>query len=71
DGSEMVDADTFGLMSSPASHAKTYASLVKFAMDAYGAWVKDVRTGAYPTDKNGVHMEEKELDKFLDAIEKF
>jgi 3-methyl-2-oxobutanoate hydroxymethyltransferase len=67
----MVDADTFGLMSSPASHAKTYASLVKFAMDAYGAWVSDVRTGAYPTDKNGVHMEEKELDKFLDAIEKF
>ncbi|GHU66054.1 3-methyl-2-oxobutanoate hydroxymethyltransferase [Clostridia bacterium] len=73
DGSEMVDGDTFGLMSSPASHAMTYGNLMKFAIDAYGAWANDVRTGAYPTDENGggVHMDEKELDDFLNAIEKF
>jgi 3-methyl-2-oxobutanoate hydroxymethyltransferase len=73
DGSEMVDLDTFGLMAKPASHAKAYASLVKFAMEAYGTWANDVRTGVYPTDENGggVHMDEKELDQFLNAIEKF
>ncbi len=73
DGSEMVDADTFGLMASPASHAKTYANLLEFATGAYGAWANDVRTGAYPTDENGggIHMDEKELEKFTDMIEKF
>ncbi|MDR1766262.1 MAG: 3-methyl-2-oxobutanoate hydroxymethyltransferase [Lachnospiraceae bacterium] len=71
DGSEMVDADTFGLMAKPASHAKTYASLVQFAMEAYGKWANDVRTGVYPTDDTGFHMDEAELSKFVDAVEKF
>ena len=71
DGSEMVDADTFGLMASPASHAKTYANLLKFAFDAYSALGNDVRSGAYPEDTHGVHMDEAELEKFLDAVDKF
>lgn len=71
DGSEMVDADTFGLMASPASHAKTYANFMEFATKAYGAWANDVRTGAYPADENGVHMDEQELEKFMDLIDKF
>jgi 3-methyl-2-oxobutanoate hydroxymethyltransferase len=71
DGSEMVDADLFGLMSSPASHAKTYAYLLEFVVGAYGAWAKDVRTAAYPEDKHGVHMDEQELEKFLDLVDKF
>ncbi len=69
DGSEMVDADLFGLMANPASHAKTYSYLLKFASETYGAWAKDVRTGEYPEDKHGFHMEEKELDKFLNELE--
>jgi 3-methyl-2-oxobutanoate hydroxymethyltransferase len=72
DGSEMVDADIFGLMASPASHAKTYNYLLEFAVNTYGAWANDVRTGAYPTDENGgVHMDEQELEKFLDLIDKY
>ena len=71
DGSEMVDADLFGLMASPASHTKTYANFMKFAFEAYSAWGNDVRTGAYPEDKHGVHMDEAELEKFLDAVDKF
>ena len=69
DGSEMVDADLFGLMSNPTSHAKTYANFLKFAAEVYMAWGNDVRTGAYPEDKHGVHMEERELDKFLNELE--
>lgn len=69
DGSEMVDADLFGLMANPASHAKTYSYLLKFAAETYSAWAKDVRTGEYPEDKHGFHMEERELDKFLNELE--
>ncbi len=69
DGSEMVDADLFGLMAKPATHAKTYSYFLKFAAETYGAWANDVRTGGYPEDKHGFHMEEKELDKFLNELE--
>jgi 3-methyl-2-oxobutanoate hydroxymethyltransferase len=69
DGSEMVDMDLFGMMASPASHAKSYANFMKWACEAYGAWGEDVRTKAYPEDKHGFHMEEKELDKFLNDLE--
>lgn len=69
DGSEMVDADLFGLMAKPATHAKTYSYFLKFAAETYGAWANDVRTGEYPEDKHGFHMEEKELDKFLNELE--
>jgi 3-methyl-2-oxobutanoate hydroxymethyltransferase len=71
DGAEMVDADTFGLMSNPASHAKTYANFMKFAFDAYSAWANDLRTGVYPEDNHGWHMDSAELDKFMNEIEKF
>jgi len=70
DGCEMVDFDTFNMMPSLASHAKVYGDFFKWAAGAYGAWANDVRTGGYPEDKHGFHMEEKELEKFLNAIEK-
>ncbi|HWQ75419.1 MAG TPA: 3-methyl-2-oxobutanoate hydroxymethyltransferase [Syntrophomonas sp.] len=69
DGYEMVDMDTFGMMASPATHAKTYANFFKWASDAYGAWANDVRTAAYPEDKHGFHMDEAELDKFMNTLE--
>ena len=71
DGCEMVDFDTFNMMPSAASHAKAYGDFFKWAVGAYGAWANDVRAGGYPEDKHGYHMEERELDKFLNAIEKF
>ena len=70
DGSEMVDMDTFGMMPSSASHAKTYANFLQFASTAYAQWANDVRTGAYPEDKHGWHMDPAELDKFMNAVEK-
>lgn len=71
DGSEMVDMDTFGMMPNPASHAKVYAQLMPFLCQAYGAWANDVRTGAYPEDKNGYHMDPDELDKFNTMMANF
>ena len=70
DGCEMVDFDTFNMMPSLASHAKAYADFFKWAAGAYAAWGNDVRTGAYPEDKHGVHMDPAELDKFLTELEK-
>jgi 3-methyl-2-oxobutanoate hydroxymethyltransferase len=69
DGCEMVDFDTFNMMPSAASHAKAYGDFFKWAVTAYAGWGNDVRTGAYPEDKHGYHMEEKELEKFLNALE--
>lgn len=71
DGYEMVDADLFGLMAKPAMHAKTYANFLEFAVGVYGAWANDVRTDNYPQEANGWHMDEAELDKFKEAVEKF
>jgi 3-methyl-2-oxobutanoate hydroxymethyltransferase len=71
DGCEMVDLDTFNMMPSPASHAKSYADFFPWAVEAYADWAEDVRSGAYPEDKHGYHMDEAECEKFLDAIEKF
>lgn len=69
DGSEMVDFDTFNMMPSPASHAKAYGDFFKWAAGAYAGWANDVRTGAYPEDKHGFHMNERELDKFMNELE--
>ena len=69
DGCEMVDFDTFGMMPSAASHAKSYGNFFQWATQIYGAWANDVRTGAYPEDKHGYHMDEAELDKFLNMLE--
>lgn len=71
DGCEMVDFDTFNMMPSPATHAKSYGEFFPFAVGAYAGWANDVRSGAYPEDKHGYHMDEKELETFLDALEKF
>lgn len=71
DGSEMVDMDTFGMMPKPASHAKTYAQLMPFLCQAYAAWANDVRTGAYPEEKNGYHMDPEELEKFNIMMDNF
>lgn len=70
DGCEMVDFDTFNMMPSMASHAKSYADFFKWAAGAYAAWANDVRTGAYPEDKHGFHMDPAELDKFLVELDK-
>ncbi len=71
DGSEMVDMDTFGVMPSPASHAKTYGELLPFLCETYMAWVDDVKDEEYPEKKHGYAMDPEELAKFNDMMAKF
>jgi 3-methyl-2-oxobutanoate hydroxymethyltransferase len=71
DGSEMVDFDTFNMIPSLASHAKVYGDFFKWAAGAYAAWANDVRTGGYPEDKHGYHMDAKEFEKFSNELDKF
>ena len=71
DGYEMVDGDIFDMMARPATHAKQYANFFKWASEAYGAWAQDVRSGAYPEDKHGWHMDEDEAEKFADLVDRF
>lgn len=70
DGYEMVDFDTFNMMPSLASHAKSYGDFFKFATETYAAWAQDVRSGNYPQEQNGWHMDPAELEKFLAEMEK-
>jgi 3-methyl-2-oxobutanoate hydroxymethyltransferase len=70
DGSEMVDADLFGVNPNPASHAVSYANFFDWATTVYSKWADDVRGGAYPEDKHGWHMDPAELDKFMSAMDK-
>ncbi|MBR0373607.1 MAG: 3-methyl-2-oxobutanoate hydroxymethyltransferase [Mogibacterium sp.] len=71
DGSEMVDFDTFNMMPSLATHAKVYGDFFKFAVGGYAAWANDVRTGVYPEDKHGFHMDPEELAKFEEMVKDF
>lgn len=71
DGCEMVDFDTFGMMPKLASHAKVYGEFFPFAVEAYMNWAEDVREHKYPEEKHGYHMDSAELEKFMNALEKF
>lgn len=70
DGYELVDFDTFNMMPSLASHAKVYGDFFKFAVGGYKAFADDVRSGGYPEEKHGWHMDPVELEKFMKEIEK-
>lgn len=70
DGCEMVDKDTFTITAQTLSHAKHYADFFQWAASAYANWANDVRTGAYPEDKHGWHMDSAELERFNDFMEK-
>ncbi len=71
DGYELVDFDTFNMMPSLAMHAKVYGDFFKFAVGGYKGFADDVRSGAYPQECNGWHMDPAELEKFNAMIENF
>lgn len=52
-------------------HAKVYGEFFPFAVEAYMNWAEDVREHNYPEDKHGYHMDAAELEKFMNALEKF
>ncbi len=73
DGSELVVLDLLGFTpaDSMAKHSKCYADLMGTSMKAFGEFNKEVKSMEYPVpDQHGWHMDAKELDKFMTAIEK-
>ena len=73
DGSEMVIFDMLGFMPPEmmGRHAKVYANVMMDTIKAVGAWTQEVKTGAYPLEEHGWGMDEAELAKFNEAIDKF
>jgi len=72
DGCELVHYDLFGLMPPErmGKHAKVYGSLFNFCVGAYKAFADDVRSGGYPQEEHGWGMDEAELDKFMNDLER-
>ena len=69
DGSEMVVWDLLGIVPAATVHAKQYAQLPQVCIGAYGAFINDVKTGAYPQPENGYPMDAAELEKFKTMVE--
>ncbi|MCC6095110.1 MAG: 3-methyl-2-oxobutanoate hydroxymethyltransferase [Eubacterium sp.] len=72
DGSEMVILDLLGMVPQEgmAKHSKAYADLMHSCMGAFKAFGDEVRGGQYPQEKHGWGMDQRELDKFLNEMEK-
>jgi ketopantoate hydroxymethyltransferase len=49
---------------------KVYGNLIQFGVDAYKSFADEVREGSFQTDENGYKMDEKELDAFMNRLEK-
>ena len=71
DGSEMVIYDLLGFIPTAMmpKHAKYYATFFDDAIAAFGEFNNDIKTKAYPEDKHGWGMDEKEYDKFVSFVE--
>jgi len=72
DGSELVIYDLLGFMpvSTMPSHAKWYRSFFEDSIKAFGEFDNDVKTKQYPAQEHGWSMDERELEKFLNELEK-
>ena len=72
DGSEMVIFDLLGLLppEAMAKHSKAYGNLLGEIMKGYKGFDAEVKSGAYPAPEHGWGMDEKELDVFLNELEK-
>lgn len=72
DGSEIVIFDLLGFLppEAMAKHSKAYASYLMDGIKGLATFDAEVKNKVYPKDENGWNMEEKELDKFMNMIEK-
>lgn len=72
DGSEIVIFDLLGFLppEAMAKHSKSYSSLLGESIKAFQTFDTDVKGEIYPAEEHGWGMDEKELDKFMNEIEK-
>lgn len=73
DGSEIVIFDLLGFLppEAMAKHSKAYASSLTDGIKAFSTFNAEVKNKAYPAEENGWGMEQKELETFLNELEKF
>lgn len=73
DGSEMVIFDLLGFLpqEAMAKHSKAYASCMNDIIKGCKDFDNEVKKEIYPAEEHGWGMDERELDKFLNEIEKF
>lgn len=72
DGSEMVIFDLFGFIpeGALAKHSKAYADIMGACIQGAMKFDSEVKNEVYPAPENGWNMDEKELDKFMNELEK-
>lgn len=72
DGSEMVIFDLLGFIppEAYAKHSKGYATTMIDCIKGCAAFDQEVKNKVYPAEENGWGMNEAELDKFINALEK-
>lgn len=72
DGSEMVLLDLLGMVPSQgmAKHSKAYCDMMGTCMKAFMDFGNEVRSEVYPAPEHGWAMDERELDKFRNQLEK-
>ena len=72
DGSELVIYDLLGFQPTYTmpKHAKYYRTFFEDAISAFGEFDSDVKEKVYPAEEHGWAMNEAELDKFMNELEK-
>lgn len=72
DGSELVIYDLLGFqpVSTMAKHSKCYRPFFEDAIKAFNEFDSDVKEQVYPAEEHGWGMDEIELGKFLNELEK-
>ena len=72
DGSEMVMFDMLKMVPEDqmSIHGKVYGDFFGTVAGAFGTFAAEVRRGEFPQPCNGWNMDEKELDKFMNGLEK-
>ena len=72
DGSELVIYDLLGFMPTQMmpKHAKYYATFFEDGIKGMMEYVSDVTNRVYPAEEHGWGMDEAELDKFKNELEK-
>jgi len=72
DGSELVIFDLLGMVpvAAMAKHGKYYSHMFDDSMQAFAAFDKDVKEEVYPAEEHGWGMDEAELEKFTNEIDK-
>lgn len=73
DGAELVIFDLLGFLppQAMAKHSKAYSNIMMDTIKGYATFDAEIKQKAYPAPQHGWNMEERELEKFLNAVENF